>query len=98
MMPTNFNHYFILLYIVLKFHYAYEVLASRGSSGIDPSTDECLENLGTFEKHKNMFYKIQYENRPALPKTVDAINFDGLGSLGLSLNGLVQLIRTNKNF
>ena len=64
-----------------------EVLASRGSFGIDPSTDECLENLGTFEKHKNMFYKIRYENRPTLPKTVDEINFDGLGSLGISLNG-----------
>ena len=69
-----------------------------GRLGLFLATDECLENLGTFEKHKNMFYNIRYENCPILPKTVDAIDFDGLGSLGLSVNGLVQLIRSNKNF
>ena len=64
-----------------------EVLATRGSTGINPSSDDCLKYLGNFTNHKNMYYRIREGNRPKLPKTVDDVGVEVLADLGQCLNG-----------
>ena len=67
-----------------------EVLATHGSTGINPSSDDCLKYLGNFTNHKNMYYRICEGNRPKLPKTVDDVGVEVLADLGQCLKTVLK--------
>ena len=64
-----------------------EIVAAKGAEGEDPATKEALDALGTFQSHRNMYYRIRTKRRPKLPTTIAEVDIESYGDLAKDLNG-----------